>query len=155
MAVSLYDSPLGPIYIYEENGFITKLLFNEKINGEVLNESPLTIKAKEQLDLYFKGELKEFILPLSPKGTPFRKKVWQALLNIPYGKTASYLDIARAIGNEKACRAVGQANGFNPIPIIIPCHRIINSNGKLGGYSGGLELKVQLLEHEKIHYSKK
>ena len=74
MAVSLYDSPLGPIYIYEENGFITKLLFNEKINGEVLNESPLTIKAKEQLDLYFKGELKEFNLPLSPKGTPLERK---------------------------------------------------------------------------------
>lgn len=92
----------------------------------------------------------KFDLPLDARGTEFQKKVWNELLRIPYGETKSYKDIAVAIGNEKACRAIGMANNKNPIPIIIPCHRVIGSNGKLVGYAGGLNVKEKLLNIEKI-----
>lgn len=101
-----------------------------------------------QLDEYFKGERQEFSLDLVPDGTSFQQKIWQQLLAIPYGKTVSYLDIARAVGDEKAVRAVGNANGRNKIVIIMPCHRVIGSNGQLTGYGGGLWRKEWLLDHE-------
>jgi len=101
-----------------------------------------------QLDEYFKGKRQVFSLKLAPEGTDFQKAVWHQLLEVPFGTTMSYLDIARAIGNEKAVRAVGAANGQNPIVIIVPCHRIIGSNGKLTGYGGGLWRKEWLLNHE-------
>ena len=107
--------------------------------------------AVDQLKSYFAGELKKFDLPLCPEGTPFQKSVWKALLNIPYGKTASYKDIAVAVKNPKAVRAVGGANGRNPIPIVIPCHRVISSDGKMGGYSSGLDIKERLLKLEREH----
>lgn len=104
---------------------------------------------------YFNGQRKSFDLPLNPKGTEFQKKVWNALLNIPYGSTCSYKDIAVNIGNEKACRAVGGANNKNPIFIIIPCHRVIGKNGSLVGYGGGLDIKLKLLELEQNNMKKR
>lgn len=102
-----------------------------------------------QLDEYFKGERRDFSLNLTPEGTAFQQAVWQQLMAVSYGQTVSYLDIARQIGNEKAVRAVGAANGQNPIVIVVPCHRIVGSNGQLTGYGGGLWRKAWLLKHEK------
>lgn len=102
-----------------------------------------------QFDEYFRGERREFSLRLEPAGTGFQKAVWDQLGTIPYGQTVSYLDIARQVSNEKAVRAVGAANGQNPIVIIVPCHRVIGSNGQLTGYGGGLWRKAWLLNHEK------
>ncbi len=104
---------------------------------------------KTQLRAYFKRELKAFDLPLAPEGTPFQLKVWQALRDIPYGELVSYKTIAKAIGNPNAVRAVGGANGRNPIPIIVPCHRVIGSNGRLTGFGGGLETKQRLIDLER------
>jgi methylated-DNA-[protein]-cysteine S-methyltransferase len=106
-------------------------------------------EAAEQLQNYFSGKLYKFSLPLAPEGTDFRLRVWETLISVPYGQTRSYKDIAQAIGNTKASRAVGLANNKNPIPIVIPCHRVIGSNGKLVGYRGGLQIKEYLLKLEK------
>jgi O-6-methylguanine DNA methyltransferase len=108
--------------------------------------------ATEQIEQYFRGERKQFQLPLDLRGTSFQQQVWKALQQIPYGETRSYGEIAVAVGNLRAVRAVGQANGRNPVPLIVPCHRVIRSNGKLGGFGGGLDLKETLLALEK-HYS--
>ncbi len=105
-------------------------------------------EVKHQLTSYFQGELKTFHLTLAPEGTAFQRQVWEALTHIPYGAVASYKDIAQAIGNPKAVRAVGGANARNPIPIIVPCHRVIGSNGALTGFGGGLDTKSRLLELE-------
>jgi methylated-DNA-[protein]-cysteine S-methyltransferase len=102
-----------------------------------------------QLEKYFDGKLKRFDLPLDPVGTPFQRRVWAELRKIPYGETRSYRDVARAIQNEKAVRAVGTANGRNPLSIVVPCHRVIASDGSLAGYAGGLERKAKLLDLEK------
>jgi methylated-DNA-[protein]-cysteine S-methyltransferase len=112
------------------------------------DEFPVLKAAAEQLTAYFGGELKLFELPLTPEGTAFQRSVWDALLTIPYGETRSYMQMAVVIGAPKAVRAVGAANGQNPIPIVIPCHRVIGSNGKLTGFGGGLPLKRQLLDLE-------
>jgi methylated-DNA-[protein]-cysteine S-methyltransferase len=104
--------------------------------------------AKEQLAAYFEGRLTDFDLPLSLQGTPFQRLVWQALQEIPYGVTISYGDLARRVGNPNSSRAVGLANGHNPVSIIVPCHRVIGSNGKLTGYGGGLPRKAALLDFE-------
>jgi methylated-DNA-[protein]-cysteine S-methyltransferase len=112
------------------------------------DDFPVLVAAVEQLNAYFEGELKTFDLPLAPLGTAFQKNVWNALVSIPYGETRSYLQIAEGIGAPKAVRAVGAANGRNPIPIVIPCHRVIGSNGKLTGFGGGLPLKRLLLDLE-------
>ena len=101
-----------------------------------------------QLSAYFLGQLKAFAIPVDMRGTPFQQEVWQALLTIPFGQIRSYGQVASQIGRPKAVRAVGAANGANPVPIIVPCHRVIGSNGKLTGYAGGLPLKVQLLKTE-------
>lgn len=111
--------------------------------------SPLQREVDKQMREYFEGKRKEFDLPLRPEGTVFQKKVWNALLEIPFGETRSYQDIANAVGSPKACRAVGMANHQNPIIIVIPCHRVIGKNGKLVGYGGGLSMKEKLLLLEK------
>lgn len=111
-------------------------------------ESPVLQKAVTQLEEYFAGARSEFDLPFDLEGTAFQKQVWKALTTIPYGKTKSYQDIARKINNGKACRAVGSANGKNPLCIVIPCHRVIASDGSLGGYSAGLKLKEKLMQLE-------
>lgn len=113
----------------------------------IVDRTPFRM-AIEQLKAYFAGRLTEFNLPLAPAGTPFQQSVWRALLDIPYGETTTYGAIAKRIGKPSAIRAVGAANGANPIPIIIPCHRVIGSNGRLTGFGGGLPIKEQLLKME-------
>ena len=146
------QTPIGLITISEEQGFVTSLSFKQKVfNGKwdknVLSE--VLKDAFEQLEEYLEGKRKEFDLPLNPKGTSFQQKVWSCLYKIPYGETRSYKDIAEQIGNANASRAVGNANNKNPIPIFIPCHRVIGTNGDLVGYAGGLDLKQKLLQIEK------
>ncbi len=146
-----YDSPLGSILIVEKGSAITELHFSDKERPceTPCRETTLLKKAALQLDEYFSGNRKFFDLPLAPCGTDFQQNVWRALQDIPYGQTRSYGQIAEAAGNEKAARAVGMANNRNPIAIIIPCHRVIGSDGKLVGYGGGLDKKAYLLDLEK------
>jgi methylated-DNA-[protein]-cysteine S-methyltransferase len=105
-------------------------------------------EAEHQLRAYFSGALAHFDLPLAPRGTPWQKEVWRALLDIPFGETRSYGDIAKAVGKPGASRAVGRANNTNPLPVIVPCHRVVGADGSLTGYGGGLDLKARLLAHE-------
>lgn len=145
-----YETKIGKITIVENGIAITHIHFG-KVNLQDIDiiETPLLKKANKELQEYFSGKRKIFNLPLEPKGTEFQQKVWKTLQEIPYGKTYSYKDVAGNVGNIKASRAVGMANNKNPIPILIPCHRVIGANGKLVGYAGGLELKEKLLELEK------
>jgi len=147
-----YDSPVGVIEIIGTHEAIRSILFSEKKKTEnfLQPETPLVLaECYNQLDEYFKGDRHEFTFPYQFEGTDFQKTVWNALVNIPYAETGSYKDIAVSIGNEKAIRAVGSANGKNKLSIVIPCHRIIGSNGTLTGYAGGLWRKEWLLQHEK------
>lgn len=146
-----YDYPIGKIGIAAEDGYITRVLFAHEGEpaGYELGRTPLIDKAATQLQEYFLGKRTEFDLPLSVAGTAFQRSVWRALQDIPWGETRSYKDIAVRIGNPKATRAVGGANHRNPIPIIIPCHRVVGSDGSLTGFGGGLPMKRQLLEIEK------
>jgi methylated-DNA-[protein]-cysteine S-methyltransferase len=143
-----YLSPIGPVEVSGTQeaimsvGFVKRRLPDDRDLPECVKEGI------RQLDEYFKGIRKRFSLKLLPRGTPFQKRVWQQLKKIPYGKTASYGDVARAIGKPHAFRAVGGANNKNPIGIIIPCHRVIGSNGKMVGYGSGIWRKEWLLEHE-------
>lgn len=150
-----YMLPIGKIAIVEEEGYITHIMLEERlyIEARITEETPLIKEAYNQLNEYFKGQRKEFDLPLKPKGTPFQIKCWEALKTIPYGKTWTYKQLANAIGNEKACRAVGGANNKNPIIIVIPCHRVIGTNGQLVGYAGGIHIKEILLSIEKKYSS--
>ena len=116
--------------------------------GERDETGPLLLELERQLRAYFKGALRVFDVPLDMQGTPFQKRVWRELEQIPFGETRSYSQIAEAVGAGKAVRAVGAANGANPVPIVVPCHRVIGSSGRLTGYGGGLELKKRLLELE-------
>ena len=145
-----YTLPTGEIMITEEDEAIVEISFAAKLaEGAERKESPLLKRCYQQLLEYFSGERTEFDLPLSPKGSAFQQMVWQALSTIPYGEVRSYGDIARQIGNPKACRAVGGANNRNPIAIVIPCHRVMGANGRLVGYGGGLDKKEMLLELER------
>jgi methylated-DNA-[protein]-cysteine S-methyltransferase len=116
----------------------------QKVEGH----HPILAEAERQLSEYFAGTRTEFELPLEPRGTEFQKKVWRSLRKIPFGTTKSYVEIARAIGSPRACRAVGAANGKNPLPIVVPCHRVVGANGALTGFGGGLETKAKLLALE-------
>lgn len=146
---AIYDSPYGKIKISYNNDAITELVIVKLDENQGMGKpSSVSDYAKKQLDEYFEGTRITFDVPLNPLGTAFQKKVWSTLCDIPYGETRSYKDIAISVGNEKACRAVGMANNKNPIAIIIPCHRVIGSNGSLVGYAGGLDMKRRLLEHE-------
>ena len=142
-----YNTKLGKIYISADEKNILEISFN-KPNYRT-QETPLIKRAFSELEEYFNGQRKTFDLPLKLEGTEFQKKVWLQLMNIPYGKTTTYKDIATEIGNTNASRAVGNANNKNPIAIIIPCHRVIGSNNKLTGYAGGLDKKEKLLNLEK------
>ena len=148
--VWFYDFPIGKVGIAEENGCITDLFFERTQAPEewTREESGLIKRAAGQLREYFAGTRREFDLPLAPAGTGFQLRDWEALRGIPYGETCSYKEIAAAIGNPKACRAVGMANNRNPISIFIPCHRVVGADGKLVGYGGGLDAKRYLLELE-------
>ena len=143
-----YDFPVGKYYIAEADGAITDVSI-QPVADSINSETPLILRAAEMLYEYFDRKRKSFDeLPLRPEGTAFQRKVWDALLTIPYGETRSYKEQAAIIGNEKACRAVGAANGKNPISIIIPCHRVIGSDRSLTGYAGGVDIKRALLELE-------
>ena len=146
-----YDSPIGKLTIHETDNALSHVRFSldDELSDYVIKETSLIKKAFQQLAEYFNGTRTSFDLPLYIKGTPFQEKVWKALLTIPYGKTASYKDIGIKVNNPKGARAVGMANNKNNIAIIIPCHRIIGSNGKLVGYAGGLKIKQYLLNLEK------
>ncbi len=141
-----YNTKFGKIYISADEKNILEISFN-KPNYRT-QETPLIKRAFSELEEYFNGQRKTFDLPLKLEGTEFQKKVWQELIKIPYGKTISYKELATSVGNEKACRAVGLANNKNKIMIVIPCHRVIGSNGDLTGYAGGLNIKKQLLDLE-------
>ena len=147
-----YEFNIGKIGITESNERITNLYFSgDKLPVDIqIYETPVLKEAARQLTSYLSGELKEFSLLLSPTGTNFMKQTWASLCEIPYGKTASYKEIAVKIGAPNAARAVGLANNRNPIPLLIPCHRVIGTDGSLTGYRGGLELKKRLLDLEKI-----
>ena len=157
-----YQTAIGPVGIAEAECSITNLWFGTDLPRGFLSGSgkrpaderktPLLAEAETQLRSYLSGALRSFDLPLSPEGTDFRQSVWRALLSITNGQTASYSDIAAAIGNPKGVRAVGLANNRNPIAILIPCHRVIGKDGSLTGYAGGLALKRHLLELEKTGY---
>ena len=148
------ETPIGRLMLAADDGGLRQILF---LKGKRAvrpdpdwreNRRPLT-ETIRQLSAYFSGELQRFTLPLAPEGTPFQLEVWQRLCEIPYGETVSYGEVARRIGHPSASRAVGLANGANPIPIVIPCHRVIGSNGKLTGYGGGLPTKEKLLALER------
>ncbi len=144
---------IGSVGIAENDGSITSLFFEsgDSLRGAEIIETKLLAEAFRQLNCYLAGKLKQFSLPLAPSGTPFMLQVWKTLCTIPYGTTVTYKDIASAVGNPQAVRAVGMANHRNSIPIFIPCHRVIGSDGTLTGYRGGLALKTQLLELEQSH----
>jgi len=145
------ETTIGRIGIAEEGGFLTHLFFhNKKSPAEAVEQStPLLRKVAKELKEYLLGKRREFDIPLKLSGTDFQLSVWHALQTIPYGETRSYREIAEQIGNGKACRAVGGANHWNPIAIIVPCHRVIGADGSLTGFGGGLVLKQQLLDLEK------
>jgi len=152
-------SPVGALLLVMDGAGLRQIVFAK--NGQPAEPQPdwqedsaAFQEVTTQLKSYFAARLKTFDLPLSPEGTPFQQLVWGELLKIPYGETISYGELARRIGNPKASRAVGLANGSNPIPIVIPCHRVIGSNGKLTGYGGGLPIKEKLLalEHKQLSF---
>lgn len=144
------NTKIGKIAILEEDKQIIAIQINKEIQDNVVpKDTPLLKEVQKQLEEYFTGKRRTFDLPLNPKGTKFMKEVWTALQEIAYGETKTYGEIAEKVGNPKAARAVGMANHKNPIPIIIPCHRVIGSNGKLVGYALGMDKKQYLLEWEK------
>ena len=148
MPFCTFTSPVGMLRITASDSTLISILFTDEKTETRVPVHPLLKEAVRQLQAYFNHELQRFDLPLQAEGTAFQIQVWKALLEVPYGRTASYLDIAKAIGNPKAVRAVGLANGKNPLTIVVPCHRIIGTNGKLIGYGGGLWRKEWLLRHE-------
>ena len=143
-----YETMLGSVTFVEEDGVLLAISTHRSFEG-IEQETPLIQEAHRQLTEYLKGERKSFDLPILIKGTTFQQQVWKALLEIPYGETRSYKQIAEAIGNPKAVRAVGMANNRNPLLIVVPCHRVIGANGKLVGYGAGIEMKEFLLRLEK------
>lgn len=147
--VGTYQSPFGQVIFYIDNGSLTDMMFDNQLIKS--SASSVVEKISDQLDRYFHNQLRAFDVPIAwHKGTPFQHQVWEAMLKIPYGKTASYSEIAQAIGHPKAFRAVGQACKNNPIGIIVPCHRVIGKDGSMTGYSGKnyVHLKQALLAHE-------
>lgn len=158
-------TPIGPLTLFATGAGLCQVEFGaaaascsrlgrwfaDHFGGAALRESELQLdEFRRQLEAYFAGELVEFSLPLDMRGTDFQLRVWEALLDIPYGDTVSYKDIAVRIGNPKAVRAVGGANNRNPVPVIVPCHRVIGAGGQMVGYGGGLGIKETLLQLEAV-----
>jgi methylated-DNA-[protein]-cysteine S-methyltransferase len=149
------ESPVGKLKLVASSEALVAVLWEEerpnRVKLDTMNldpQHPILIEAERQLSEYFAGKRIQFDLPLQPDGTEFQKRVWQALRDIPFGKTKSYLDVARAVGSPDASRAVGAANGKNPLSIVVPCHRVVGANGALTGFAGGLETKATLLALE-------
>ena len=147
---TLHPSPVGDILLRaDDTGRLTELFLRHDERPRATDDGPFAA-VHEQLDAYFAGELDSFDLPLTLHGTPFQMRVWDELARIPFGETISYSELARRLGDPKLVRAVGTANGRNPISIVIPCHRVIGADGSLVGYGGGLDRKRWLLEHEAV-----
>jgi methylated-DNA-[protein]-cysteine S-methyltransferase len=144
----LLDSPIGPLLLAGDGRALAGVRMEGRPAPGWRRDRAALAAVAAQLHAYFAGELRSFDLPLAPRGTPFQLRVWSALTGIPYGETASYGEIAAAVGRPDAPRAVGAANGANPIAVIVPCHRVIGAGGALTGYGGGLERKRMLLELE-------
>ena len=144
----VYQSPIGPLTLVASESGLVALEFGKRKHPEASEDRARLSACRKQLDEYFAGTREQFTVPLDIRGTDFQKRCWQELLKIPYGQTRSYRQIAEAVGNRNAVRAVGLANGQNPIAIIVPCHRVIASDGTLCGYGGGLDLKEELLRLE-------
>ena len=152
MDFHLFDTPLGTMALAAEAGAITRLyLPNTPMPRLMPHPTPLLLEGERQVLEFLAGKRRTFDLPLNPQGTPFQQRVWAALREIPYCRTRSYKELAEAVDCPQGFQAVGQANGENPIPILIPCHRVIAADGSLGGYRGGPELKRSLLSIEGIH----
>jgi methylated-DNA-[protein]-cysteine S-methyltransferase len=151
MNYRLLETPVGTLRLVSDGSALTAIEFEGRYRdgaGEESASDPVLSDCSDQLREYFAGRRTRFDLPLSPEGTAFQQSVWQALGDIPFGAQRSYADIARAIGRPGAARAVGAANGRNPLPIVVPCHRVVGSDGSLTGYAGGLEIKRRLLALE-------
>jgi methylated-DNA-[protein]-cysteine S-methyltransferase len=153
MYIDFIATPLGTLEIKASQLGVSSVIFSDlALDDQQRTQNKITNSCKQQLEEYFSGQRKKFDLPLDQQGTIFQKSVWACLLKIPFGQAASYQDIATMLENPRAVRAVGAANGKNPISIIVPCHRIIGSNKTLTGYAGGLERKSWLLKHEGINF---
>ena len=153
MQYTIYDSPIGPLLLAGIEGALRFLSFQRGARAKPVPRSweadaEFFSDTIAQLDEYFAGTREDFELPLALEGSPFQQLVWNELRRIPFGTTTSYGELARRIGKPRAVRAVGRANGANPISLIVPCHRVIGANGKLTGYGGGIEIKERLLAHE-------
>ncbi len=146
--LSYYDFKFGTLILETEHEIVKRIQVDQEIKEEK-NHTPFTDDVYKQICDYLDGSRKSFEFEYVLEGTPFQKRVWEALLDIPYGKTCSYQDIAEKIGKPKASRAVGMANHKNPLLIVVPCHRVISKDGSLNGYAGGIEMKQYLLELEK------
>lgn len=151
MSTRAIETPIGPLTLEADENAVTAIRFSA---GGAQDASPLLDAAEAQLREYFAGARRTFDLPLAPHGTAFQRRVWAALRAIPYGETRTYGELAAAIDSPNASRAVGMANHRNPLPIVIPCHRVIGANGTLTGYAGGLEVKRRLLALEGINILK-
>lgn len=147
-----YHSPVGTLHITQTGEFVTGLSFHPAPDARC-RETALIRETARQLEAYFNGSRTTFDIPLRPEGTPFQQKIWGLLQKIPYGQTITYKQLATLAGNSKACRAAGMANNRNPVMIVIPCHRVIGSDGSLTGYAGGLPVKQQLLQLEQMYCS--
>lgn len=148
----LLNSKIGPLYFVATDSALRGIFWKKQSAPFIqsFKECAVLERAVRQVEEYLDGKRSQFDLPLEPIGTEFQRKVWRELARIPYGKTISYTELARKIRNERAVRAVGTANGRNPLSLVIPCHRVIAADGTLGGYAGGLEIKKRLLELEKL-----
>lgn len=146
----VFDTPVGPMALEGTEDALTALYLPNTPVEPMGMETPLLARGRGELLEYLVGKRRTFDLPLKPQGTPFQQKVWSALADIPYGQTITYGELARRVGCPKGSRAVGQANHRNPLPILLPCHRVVGANGTLTGYGGGLELKEWLLRLEGI-----
>ena len=149
MEQAVIFTSMGPLTLFAQENCLAALVFGDYGGYDDL---PLFRETERQLGEYFAGRRRHFDLPLCPAGTDFQRRVWRALADIPYGTAISYRELARRVGSPKGYRAVGQANGKNPLPIILPCHRVIGADGALGGYSGGLDRKRFLLDLEGVAY---
>jgi len=146
----MFDTPFGPMGLGEEEGALVRVYLPGQPTPRLMpHKTPLLERAEGQILEYLNGQRQVFDLPLSPAGTPFQQTVWRALLDIPYGETECYGSVAARVGCPKGARAVGMANHRNPLPILIPCHRVVGAKGRLTGYAGGVELKQALLSLEK------
>lgn len=151
----VFDTPVGPLGLEEEGGALRRLYLPGQPAERLGEETPVLARGRAELLEYFRGERRAFTVPLEPRGTPFQRRVWDALAAVPWGETVTYGALARQIGSPGAVRAVGQANHRNPLPILLPCHRVVGADGSLTGYAGGLELKRFLLDLEGAEYGKK